>query len=87
MELKAIPFYLWLVRSHQWDILLYRRYRRLPKLLISVLNKVGVNPKNELISLQPEGYEYPIWARYQSSDLDVFYQIFVEEEYAFLDGF
>jgi FkbM family methyltransferase len=84
MKLKALPFYLWLFKSGFWGIILYRRYRRLPKPLLSILSKLGFNPKNKYINLQIPKYEHPIFARYQASDLDVFYQIFVEEEYSIL---
>lgn len=83
MKLNVLPFYLWLLRTNLWGIILYRRYQRLPKPLISLLSKLGVHPKSKLIALQVEGLNHPIWARYQSSDVDVFYQIFVDEEYFF----
>jgi FkbM family methyltransferase len=58
----------------------------LPRTLLSILSKLGFNPKNKYISLYIKGYENPIWARYQSSDIDVLYQIFGEEEYSCLDN-
>ncbi len=74
MKLNALPFYSWLFRSGLWGILLYRRYQRLPKPLVSILSKLGLNLKNKYISLPLKGYEHPILARYQSSDLDVFFK-------------
>lgn len=85
MKLNALPFYLWLFRSGFWGILLYRRYRHLPKPVLSILSKLGINPKNKYIPLYLEGYNHPIWARSHSSDIDVFYQIFIEEEYSGLE--
>ncbi|MEC4813038.1 MAG: FkbM family methyltransferase [Scytonema sp. PMC 1069.18] len=49
-----------------------------------MLSKLGLEPKNRYLKLHLPKYEHPIYARYQSSDLDVFYQIFVEEEYSVL---
>ncbi len=86
MKINAIPFYLWLFKAGFWRIIIYRRYRRLPKPILAILSKLGFNPKNKHIILKAKEYQHPIWARYQSSDVDVFYQIFIDEEYSALDN-
>jgi FkbM family methyltransferase len=86
MKTSIFLFYLWLLKAGLWKVLLYRRYRRLPQSLIFILSKLGFNPENKFITLFLEGCEHQIWARYQSTDLDVFYQIFIEEEYACLEN-
>ncbi len=86
MKINALPFYLWLLKDNLWGIIIYRRYRQLPKPIISILSKLGLNPKNKDIILKAKEYQHPIWARYQSSDVDVFYQIFIDEEYSALDN-
>lgn len=85
MNFNAKDFYLWLVSAGLWRIILYRRYRKLPQKLLGTLSKLGFNPQNECVPLSLKDYEHPIWARYQSSDVDVFYQIFIEREYSCLD--
>ncbi|GAB1542687.1 hypothetical protein NUACC21_53610 [Scytonema sp. NUACC21] len=45
-----------------------------------------MNPKNKYVTLQIPGYKHPIFVRYQSSDVDVLYQIFGEEEYSVLNA-
>lgn len=86
MKLHVLPVYLWLFKAGLWEIILYKRYRRLPKPIISILSQFGFNPKNKDVSLNIKGYDHPIWARYQSSDIDVLYQIFGEKEYSTLDS-
>jgi FkbM family methyltransferase len=46
-----------------------------------LLEKCGISVKGRLISLHVTGHRFPIRARYGSSDLDVFEQIFVQEEH------
>jgi FkbM family methyltransferase len=58
--------------------------KRLPKSVITLLDKLGLSLAGKEISLNLEGYKHPIWMRYQSSDPKVLLQIFVEEEYACL---
>lgn len=41
--------------------------------------------RRSVYSLQPRQTRHPLWVRPRSSDIDVFYQIFVVEEYACLD--
>ena len=86
MKVSAFPFYLWLFKAGFWGIIIYRRYRRLPKPILAILSKLGLNLENKYISLKAKGCKHPVWARYQSSDLDVFYQIFIEEEYFALNN-
>jgi len=86
MKVSVFLFYLWLFKAGFWGIIIYRRYRRLPKPILAVLSKIGLNLENKYISLKAKGCKYPVWARYQSSDLDVFYQIFIEEEYFALNN-
>jgi FkbM family methyltransferase len=85
MKLSALPYYSWFFKAGIWGILIYRRYKRLPKPIISLMSKLGFNPKSKYILLKAKGCEHPIWARSLSSDIDVFYQIFIEEEYLGLD--
>lgn len=82
MKLNAFPVYLWLFKAGLLGIIIYRRYRRLPKSILSIISKLGFNPENKHINLNAQGFSHPILARYQSSDVDVFYQIFIEEEYS-----
>lgn len=86
MKLHVLPVYLWLFRAGLWEIILYKRYQRLPKKIDLILSKLGLSLNPKYISLKIKGYKYPMWARYKSSDIDVLYQIFGEKEYSTLDS-
>jgi FkbM family methyltransferase len=84
MKAGIFLFYVWLLKAGLWQVILYRRYRCLPNKITSFLSHLGLNFKNKFIPMHIEGYNYPVWARFKSTDLDVFYQIFIEEEYSCL---
>lgn len=51
------------------------------------IGKRIARPKGALWSLHPRRIAHPLQIRTGTSDIEVFYQIFVEQEYAVMDGF
>ena len=50
----------------------------------SLLTLVGINVKNRHIAIRMKGFNHPFYARFGSSDIGVFNQIFSEQEYSCL---
>ncbi len=50
----------------------------------SLLNTLGFKMKSRSFPIRLKGVRHPFWGRFQTSDPDVFNQIFIEQEYASL---
>ncbi len=57
---------------------------RIIDVLVMVLMKLGFKSKNRLFQIKTRNCLHPLWARFATSDVAVFNQIFTEQEYSCL---
>src|SRR6476646_11846719 len=57
---------------------------RIKNKFFEIQSKLGINVTSKCFQFSVKGYKYPLWTRYDTSDIHVLYQIFVHQEYSCL---